>query len=73
MRLGFIGPDVAADGLAACGLTVADAFQAIPTLERACKIQIMAQACEVIHGKGGNLDWPALLRKLDRVNPAYRN
>lgn len=33
---------------------------------------IPAQAREVTRGKGGNLAWPALLRKLDRVNPGYR-
>jgi len=27
---------------------------------------------EVTHGAGGNLAWPALLRRLDRVNPGYR-
>ncbi len=80
-------------GTLACGRTIADAFQAIYTLERACQVQIMAQAGGgrlrlvdrkiidnipaqarlVTHGKGGNLAWPALLRKLDRVNPGYRD
>ncbi len=27
----------------------------------------------VTHGAGGGLAWPALLRKLDRMNPGYRN
>jgi ribulose-5-phosphate 4-epimerase/fuculose-1-phosphate aldolase len=27
----------------------------------------------VTHGAGGGLAWPALLRKLDRLNPGYRN
>ena len=31
-----------------------------------------AQAKEVTRGAGGALAWPALLRKLDRVNPGYR-
>ena len=26
----------------------------------------------VTHGAGGGLAWPALLRKLDRVDPSYR-
>ena len=33
---------------------------------------IMAQAKQVTHGTGGgSLAWPALLRRLDRVNPGY--
>ncbi|MEO8379121.1 MAG: class II aldolase/adducin family protein [Acidobacteriota bacterium] len=31
-----------------------------------------AQAQQVMRGMGGALAWPALLRKLDRVNPGYR-
>lgn len=27
----------------------------------------------VTHGSGGDLAWPALLRKLDRINPGYRS
>lgn len=27
----------------------------------------------VTHGAGGRLAWPALLRKLDRVDPSYRS
>jgi ribulose-5-phosphate 4-epimerase/fuculose-1-phosphate aldolase len=27
----------------------------------------------VTHGAGGGLAWPALLRKLDRVDPSYRS
>ena len=27
----------------------------------------------VKHGAGGGLAWPALLRKLDRVDPSYRS
>jgi hypothetical protein len=30
-----------------------------------------AQAKQVTKGAGGALAWPALLRKLDRVNPGY--
>ena len=31
-------------------------------------------SCErVTHGAGGGLAWPALLRKLDRLNPSYRS
>jgi ribulose-5-phosphate 4-epimerase/fuculose-1-phosphate aldolase len=31
------------------------------------------QAETVTHGTGGALAWPALLRKLDRISPSYRN
>ncbi|HZD53726.1 MAG TPA: class II aldolase/adducin family protein [Woeseiaceae bacterium] len=34
---------------------------------------IAAQAQEVTKGLGGHLVWPALLRKLDRLDPSYRN
>lgn len=32
-----------------------------------------AQITQVTLGMGGSLAWPALLRKLDRVNPGYRS
>ena len=32
-----------------------------------------AQWEQVTRGTGGGLAWPALLRKLDRINPGYRN
>ncbi len=31
------------------------------------------QAETVMHGSGGALAWPALLRKLDRIDPSYRS
>jgi hypothetical protein len=31
------------------------------------------QAETVTHGTGGALAWPALLRKLDRIDPSYRS
>lgn len=34
---------------------------------------IQAQAREVTRGLGGAIAWPALLRKLDRLDPSYRN
>jgi len=34
---------------------------------------ITAQVDEVTRGLGGQLAWPGLLRKLDRVDPGYRN
>ena len=33
---------------------------------------IQAQAAEATKGLGGNLAWPGLLRKLDRVDPSYK-
>jgi ribulose-5-phosphate 4-epimerase/fuculose-1-phosphate aldolase len=34
---------------------------------------ILAQADQVTKGLGGQLAWPGLLRKLDRVDPSFRN
>jgi ribulose-5-phosphate 4-epimerase/fuculose-1-phosphate aldolase len=79
-------------GLLTVGRTSADAFLAMFILERACKIQILAQSGGtelvlipesiqasftaqskiVTKGLGGQLVWPALLRKLDRIDPLYR-
>jgi hypothetical protein len=62
-------------------------------LERACRIQILAQAgggelhlvpepiigltakqlSAVTVGQGAELTWPGLLRKLDRIDPTYRD
>ncbi len=33
----------------------------------------LQQAATVTHGAGGALAWPALLRKLDRIDPSYRS
>ena len=33
---------------------------------------IKAQAAQVMKGVGGNLAWPGLMRKLDRVDPSYK-
>ena len=74
------------------GATVADAFLAMYTLQRACEIQIAAQSSGaklvpvdarivagvkanvalVTKGLGGGIAWPGLLRKLDRMDPSYR-
>jgi ribulose-5-phosphate 4-epimerase/fuculose-1-phosphate aldolase len=79
-------------GTLAVGPTVADAFLRIYVLERACRIQLLAQcgggellrvpqpivdgvmaaAQQVTRGLGGQLAWPALLRRLDRADPSYR-
>ncbi|HMJ24858.1 MAG TPA: class II aldolase/adducin family protein [Pyrinomonadaceae bacterium] len=78
-------------GLLTVGRTAAEAFLAMFLLERACKIQILAQAGgELVEiakpivqlvesqvkvvtvGQGAALTWPGLLRKLDRIDPSYK-
>src|SRR5258708_1797438 len=79
-------------GLLTVGRTAAEAFLAMFLLERACKIQILAQAggpellgipdpvLRLVEsqvkaatvGQGAALTWPGLLRKLDRIDPSYR-
>jgi ribulose-5-phosphate 4-epimerase/fuculose-1-phosphate aldolase len=79
-------------GLLTVGRTAAEAFLAMFLLERACEIQILAQAGgelvripdpvlrlveaqvkAVTVGQGAALTWPGLLRKLDRIDPSYRD
>lgn len=80
-------------GLLTVGKNPADAFLAMFLLQRACKIQILAQSGgsdlsrvesplvnkvamqikAVTVGLGGDLAWPGLLRKLDRVDVSYRD
>jgi len=79
-------------GLLTVGRTVAEAFLSMFILERACKIQILAQSGgselvpvppaildrvstqlnAVTVGQGAQLTWPGLLRKLERIDPSYR-
>jgi ribulose-5-phosphate 4-epimerase/fuculose-1-phosphate aldolase len=79
-------------GLLTLGRSAAEAFLGMFILERACKIQILAQAggSELVGipelilervdsqmkvvtvGQGAELTWPGLLRKLDRLDPSYR-
>lgn len=79
-------------GLLTIGKSVAEAFLAMYILERACRIQILAQSggAELVSvpdqvvnlvaaqlsvvtvGQGAALTWPGLLRKLDRIDPSYR-
>jgi ribulose-5-phosphate 4-epimerase/fuculose-1-phosphate aldolase len=79
-------------GLLTVGSTLADAFIWMYALQRACEVQLMAQAgrAELVHvdprilggvktnieavtkGMGGAIAWPALRRKLDRLDPSYR-
>lgn len=79
-------------GLLTLGRTGAEAFLGMFLLERACKIQILAQSgggelaripediidrvasqmSAVTVGQGAQLTWPGLLRKLDRIDPSFR-
>jgi ribulose-5-phosphate 4-epimerase/fuculose-1-phosphate aldolase len=80
-------------GLLTIGASAADAFLSMYILERACRIQILAQSgggelhrvpepiieltakqmSAVTVGQGAELAWPGLLRKLDRIDPTYRD
>jgi ribulose-5-phosphate 4-epimerase/fuculose-1-phosphate aldolase len=80
-------------GLLTVGRTPAEAFLGMYNLERACEIQIHAQAggtaltsipasilagiarqvAVATKGMGADIVWPALLRKLDRSDPSYRD
>lgn len=80
-------------GLLTVGPTASEAFLAMFILERACRIQILAQSGgsqltniadpildrvsmqlrAVTMGQGAELAWPGLLRKLDKIDPSYRN
>lgn len=79
-------------GLLTIGRSTAEAFLSMYILERACRIQILAQSggaklfevpdqilkgvaaqmSVVTLGQGAALTWPGLLRKLDRIDPSYR-
>ena len=78
-------------GLLACGRNVADAFLKMFMLQRACEIQLLAQAGgelaaipdeilqriaaqarQSLGDAGADLVWPAILRKMDRLDPSYR-
>jgi ribulose-5-phosphate 4-epimerase/fuculose-1-phosphate aldolase len=78
-------------GLLTVGPAIADAFLAMYNLQRACEIQVRAQAAAVVEvdprivagvkanvemvtrGMGGQIAWPALLRKLDRLDASYKS
>jgi ribulose-5-phosphate 4-epimerase/fuculose-1-phosphate aldolase len=79
-------------GLLTCAETVADAFLYMYILQKACEVQIRAQAgggdlipipkpivdgiqkaaTVVLRQSGGMIAWPAILRKLDRLDPSWR-
>ena len=80
-------------GLLTVGKTAAEAFLSMFILERACRIQLLAQSGGaalhhisdpildrvaaqlrvVTMGQGAGLAWPGLLRKLDRIDPSYKD
>ena len=80
-------------GLLTVGASIAEAFNSMFRLERACQVQVAALACNVelrlppddvvneswrlyqpgVRRRFGVLEWPALLRKLDKIDPSYRD
>jgi ribulose-5-phosphate 4-epimerase/fuculose-1-phosphate aldolase len=74
-------------GLLTVGETVSDAFVAMYYLEASCAIQVRAQAGggelipvpkevldqAVSRTRQGPRVWPGLLRRLDRLDPSYKN
>ena len=80
-------------GLLTCAETVADAFLYMYILQKACEVQIRAQAGGgelvrvpkpivdgiqkaakvVLRQSGGMIAWPAILRKLDRIDRSWRD
>ena len=79
-------------GVIVVGASIAEAFNSLFRLERACQVQVAALSCNVeislppeeivnasyrmyqpgVRRRFGLLEWPALLRKLDRVDPSFR-
>lgn len=80
-------------GLLVVGGSIAEAFNNIFRLERACQVQVAALSCNTelqlppqrivdesyrLYLPGtrrpfGVLEWPALLAKLDKIDPSYRD
>jgi ribulose-5-phosphate 4-epimerase/fuculose-1-phosphate aldolase len=80
-------------GTLAVGKTVAEAFNNAYRLERACRAQLLAQACNDqlllpdektfektarmyqpgVRRTMGLLEWPAMRRLADRLDPSYKN
>ena len=79
-------------GLLTCAPTVAEAFLFMYILQKACEVQVRAQAGAgelipvpqpivdgiqkaakvVLRQSGGNIAWPGILRKLDRMDAGWR-
>jgi ribulose-5-phosphate 4-epimerase/fuculose-1-phosphate aldolase len=80
-------------GLLTCAQNVADAFLYMYILQKACEVQIRAQAGGgelipipkpivdgnraaskvVLRQSGGQIAWPGILRRLDRMDPGWRS
>lgn len=75
-------------GALVCGKSVAEAFALMEALDKACAIQLMAQAsgarlyspgpdvcrqAQVDLTSDGEMEWAALLRKLDGIDGSYRS
>jgi ribulose-5-phosphate 4-epimerase/fuculose-1-phosphate aldolase len=80
-------------GLLTCAGTVAEAFLYMYILQKACEVQVRAQAGGgelvpiprpivegiqkaakvVLKQSGGQIAWPGILRKLDRIDPGWRS
>ena len=80
-------------GLLVTGTSIAEAFNNLFRLERACQLQVMTLSCntplrmpsrEAVaqtnrifkptgERRRGLLEWPALLRRLDGIDPSYRD
>jgi ribulose-5-phosphate 4-epimerase/fuculose-1-phosphate aldolase len=80
-------------GVLVVGASIAEAFNSLFRLERACQVQIAALSCNVkinlpspeiieaswrqyqpgVRRRFGILEWPALLKKLDKLDPSFRD
>jgi ribulose-5-phosphate 4-epimerase/fuculose-1-phosphate aldolase len=80
-------------GLLVVGPSIAEAFNNIFRLERACQLQVMALSCNTelsmpprelieatshlyqpgVRRRFGLMEWPALLKKLDSIDPSFRD
>ena len=80
-------------GLLTCGTSIAECFNSMYWLKRACDLQVMMMSCQTemlvpaqaiidktwnsyqpgVRRRWGELEWPALIQELDRVDPSYRD
>ena len=80
-------------GLLVTGTSIAEAFNNLFRLERACELQVMTLSCntplrmpsrEAVvqtnkifaptgQRRRGVLEWPALMKRLDAIDPSYRD
>jgi ribulose-5-phosphate 4-epimerase/fuculose-1-phosphate aldolase len=79
-------------GLLVAGASIAEAFNSMFRLERACQVQIAALSCNTklrlpppevieeswrqyqpgVRRRFGLMEWPAMLAKLDKLDPSFR-